>query len=227
MSSSSIPPSQAAPVPRVVTIDMTSDNICPWCYIGKRRLERAIRQLNPSKVTVRIRHHPFFLDASLPKESIDKLQHYQKKFGEERAAKMLPKMIETGLEEGIQFSYGGRIGSTLLSHRLVAWVQKNFPDRENALVDALFLNYFEKEKDISNIEVLADIAASIGCDRENVISFLSSKELEPDVQKEVINAYRNGVEGVPDFLFDGQYKISGGEKPEVFLNAFQKLGVFP
>ena len=181
---------------------MTSDNICPWCYIGKRRLERAIAELDPARVTVRIRMHPFFLDATLPPSSVNKMEHYKKKFGAERAAQMIPRMQATGREEGIAFSYGGNIGNTLLSHRLVRYTERTRPDATNGLVDALFRAYFEEEKDIADIPTLAAIAASQGFDEAVVAEYLRGREDEAAVQNEVINAYRQGIDGVPNFKSD-------------------------
>ena len=217
---------------------MTSDTICPWCYIGKRRLERAIASLDRTRVTPVIRAHPFFLDSTLPKESIDKLSHYHTKFGAERTKAMLARMKTTGHEEGIEFSYGGKIGSTLLSHRLLKYVEKRAGvagesevdtwTRVNAMVDILFTNYFEHEEDIADIDTLARLAATLpelhGKDKE-VREWLEGREEDANVQNEVINAYRKGIDGVPHFVFDGQYEVSGGEKPDTFLQVFKRLGV--
>jgi len=205
---------------------MTSDNVCPWCYIGKRRLERAIAQLDPSRVSVRLRFHPFFLDAALPPSSIDKMTHYKKKFGPERALSMIPRMCATGKEEGINFSYGGKIGNTLLSHRLISYSDRLHPHLTNSLINAVFKAYFEDECDIADIPTLGRIASSVGFDEAAVIEFLHTKEGEAEVQMEVIAAYRKGIDGVPHFVFDDQYEVSGGEKPETFLEVFKRLGVY-
>ena len=212
--------------PRVVVVDMTSDNICPWCYIGKRRLEKAIAQLDPSRVRVEVRLHPFFLDSTLPPTSIDKLTHYQNKFGAERAAAMIPRMKAAGASENIAFSYGGKIGSTLLSHRLIRYTTRHHPDTSDKLVNALFKGYFEEEKDISDVHTLVDIAKGVGLDGGAVETFLKGREEESWVQNEVIAAYRQGIDGVPNFKFAGQYEVSGGEKPETFLQVFTRLGVY-
>ena len=229
----------AAAGPRIVHIDMTSDNICPWCYIGKRRLERAIAQLDPRRTTPIIRVHPFFLDSTLSQQSIDKMEHYHHKFGAERTKAMLSRMKATGHDEGIAFSYGGKIGSTLLSHRLLKYVQKKAGKegegevdtwkRVNAMVDILFSSYFEHEEDIASIDTLARLAVKLpeleGKEKE-VRQWLEGKEEDANVQNEVINAYRKGIDGVPHFVFDGQYEVSGGEKAETFLQVFKRLGVY-
>lgn len=265
----------AAATPRIVHIDMTSDTICPWCYIGKRRLQRAIAQLDPLRVTPVLRYHPFFLDSTLSKQSIDKLEHYHAKFGADRTKAMLARMKVTGADEGIAFSYVGKIGSTLLSHRLLMYVQKRAAvegeseverwRRVGGMVDILFSSYFEQEEDIADIDTLARLAVKLpeleGKENE-VREWLEGKEDESSVQNEVttttptanntttnthccrydnlrsllsplltfcagqvINAYRKGIDGVPHFVFDGQYEVSGGEKAETFLQVFKRLGV--
>ena len=218
--------SAASASPRVVVVDMTSDNICPWCYIGKRRLERAIAKLDSSRVRVEVRLHPFFLDSTLPLHSVDKMAHYTAKFGAERAAAMIPRMKATGAEEGIHFSYGGKIGSTLLSHRLLRYAQRHHPDAFDALVNALYRGYFEEEKDIADVPTLVSIAQGVGLEGGKVEEFLQGREEESWVQNEVIAAYRQGIDGVPNFKFDNQYEVSGGEKPETFLQVFKRLGVY-
>ena len=206
---------------------MTSDAVCPWCYIGKRRLERAVAQLDPSRVRVELRHRPFFLDASLPLQSVDKQDWYRKRFGEERAKLLQPRMTATGLQEGIHFSYGGRIGSTLRSHRLLCRVQRLQPELSSRLVDRLFALYFEEEGDISDAATLARAAVSVGVREEEaaLVQYLQGSEDEAAVQNAIINAYRSGIDGVPHFRIDGQYEVPGAEQPDVFMNVFRRLGV--
>ena len=177
---------------------MTSDNICPWCFIGKRRLERAIAQLDPQRVTPVIRIHPFFLDSTLATTSINKMEHYHTKFGPDRTKAMLARMKATGHEEGIAFSYGGKIGSTLQSHRLLKYVQKKAATggesevetwrRVCAMVDILFSSYFEHEEDIADTDTLARLAVKLpeleGKEKE-IREWLAGKEDDATVQNEV------------------------------------------
>ena len=174
---------------------------------------------------MQIEMKPFFLDHTLPPVSIDKRAHYVKKFGAERVVTMIPQMMATARQDGIELSYGGKVGSTLLSHRLLRYTQRVQPSLTNQLADALFKAYFEEEKDIADVSTLAQVAGGVGLDEKEVTAFLQGKEEEAAVQNEVINAYRKGIEGVPHFVFDGQYEVSGGEKPETFLQVFERLGV--
>lgn len=114
-----LPSPLAIKMSRAVTIDIVSDIICPWCFVGRRRLAKAIKACG---VVATIRWHPFFLDSSLPVEGTDKRSRYVAKFGEARVVAMLPAMARTGAAEGITFSFGGKTASTLRAHRLMSWV---------------------------------------------------------------------------------------------------------
>jgi len=214
----------AATAKRTVKVDIVSDTICPWCYIGKKRFEKAVSKLDASKVNVEVNWRPFFLDASLPSPGKSKLEHYKKKFGEQRTAQMLPHMAEVGRGDGINFSYGGKIGNTMNSHRLIEWSKKK--GKQDEVVMALFEAYFEKEKDISDLSVLLDCAVKAALNRDEAKKFLESDELSDVVRKEVAEAYEKDVTGVPNFTFDGKYSLSGGQDPAVFLNVFRKLGAY-
>ena len=166
--------------------------------MGKRRLERAIRQLDPTRVTAVIRMHPFFLDSTLPTASIDKMAHYHNKFGAERFKAMIPRMKAVGLDAGIEFSYGGKIGSTLMSHRLLRYVANRAgPEGEaeearaarvSGMVDVLFKGYFEEEQDIADIDTLTRLAMKLpemeGREKD-IREWLAGKEEEANVQNEV------------------------------------------
>ena len=221
--STASPPDSA----RLVVVEMTSDAVCPWCYIGKRRLERAVALLDPQRVRVQLVHRPFFLDASLPLQSVDKRDWYRKKFGEERQQQMVERMAALGEEEGIHFAFGGRIGSTLLSHRLLRRVSTTQPQLVSPLVDRLFTLYFELQEDVSDAATLARAAVSVGVseDEAALLAYLRGTEDESAVQLDIISAYRNGIDGVPHFRIDGIYEVPGAEQPEVFMDAFRKLGL--
>jgi len=209
---------------RTVNVSVISDNICPWCYVGKRRLESAISKLNPAKVKVNVHWRPFQLDPSLTNKSVDKIERYRSKFGP-RVDSIMRSMAETGKSVGINFSYGGAIGNSINSHRLTRYVQRHHPDRENDIINALFSAYFENEKDIADIGVLADIAKSIGLDRDAIFKFLQGDELRDEVLHEIEEAYDMNVSGVPYFIIDNQYALSGAQEPSAFLSVFKKLGV--
>ena len=184
--------------------------------------------MDRSRVNVSIYWHPFELDGTLPRDSsLMKIDHYRRKFGRERVEKMIPSMIETGRQEGIEFSFGGPIGSTFDSHRLIYYIQKqsNGETKHNDLIDLLFSSSFEKEKDLSNHQLLIDLAEQIGFDRREIQDFLRSDLYKKEVQSEINANHQRGITGVPYFLFNKRLELSGAYDPQVFIQVFQKLSL--
>lgn len=206
-----------------IKVDITSDAICPWCYVGKRRLEKAIRQLDSNKVKVEVEWHPFQLDPTLPAPGKDKLTHYQTKFGKERTAAMLPHMKAVGKEDGINFSYGGKVGNTVNAHRLVEFAKRE--NKQDEMMNALMAAYFENEQDVSDVDTLAKLAAKVGIDEAKARAFLATDEFRRQVEVESMRAAAGGVSGVPHFTIGGKYSVSGAQSPDYFLQVFKKLGV--
>jgi predicted DsbA family dithiol-disulfide isomerase len=212
-----------------VHVDIVSDTVCPWCFVGKRRFEAAVAALRAGgrpDLEVAVRWRPFFLDPTLPREGVDKLAHYRRKFGEERMAQMIPYMRAVGAKESppIAFSYGGRIGNTLDSHRLLALAyEQGGAALQGELVEALFRAYFEAERDVGSRDVLADAAAAAGMDRAAVAAFLASDAKADDVKAEV-EAFRrkHRVSGVPFFVLNGRLTLSGAQDVETFVDALQE-----
>lgn len=200
-----------------------------WCYVGKRRLEKALSQLDENEVNVSISWHPFELDPSLPRNgSLMKMDRYKQKFGEERVKQMLPQMIETGKQEGIHFSYGGKIGSTFDSHRLVHYVKEERSDgekKQNELIDVLFRYSFEEEKDLSDHRVLIAAGEQIGLNGNEVKEFLQSNKYVREIQEELQRNSQEGISGVPHFRFNDRLELSGAQDPQTFLQTFRKLGI--
>jgi len=171
---------------------------------------------------------PFFLDPRLPGgEGKDKLEHYKAKFGAERVAQMMPRMVQTFADEGIPgYSIGGRVGNTLDSHRLLEHALRvGGPSKQDALVEVLFDRYFLKGQPLSSRSVLLEAAAA--CQLDGADALLESDGLQEDVWTEVEGAYQAGVTGVPYFRIDGGGRgkeVSGGQPAEVFLQIFSSLG---
>lgn len=191
--------------------------------MGKRNLETALNQVDKSKVDVQIDWKPFFLDPSLPTPGQDKMTLYSKKFGTERMQQMIPHMKEVGRKVGINFSYGGKVGNTMNSHRLVEFAKKE--GKLDAIIEKLFAAYFEQEKDISDTDTLVKIAEEAGLDGSKARSFLAGTEMKAAILEEVESAYGKGISGVPAFIVNDRFLISGGQPPEAFLKLFAKLGV--
>ena len=196
--------------------------------MGKRRLEKALEKIDSSKASVSIHWHPFELDADLPRDgSLLKMDRYRQKFGQQRVEQMLPTMIETGRQEGIQFSYGGPIGSTFDSHRLLHFVSQQ-PDgerKQNQLINLIFAASFEQEKDLANHQVLTDLAVKIGLNRNEISDFLRSDLYKKEIRDQIEQNYRRGITGVPYFRFNNHIELSGAQDPQTIVQVFQKLRI--
>jgi predicted DsbA family dithiol-disulfide isomerase len=200
-------------------IEIVSDVICPWCYIGKRRLERALA--GRPELSYRILWRAFQLNPEMPARGIERHTYLTTKFGGEAQASRLYDMIaKTGRSEGIAFRFDRieRTPSSLSAHRLSRFAART--GRQDAVVDALFRGYFEEGRDIGRIEVLAEIARESGLDASAAHDFLGSEEERDAVLAEDRSARRLGINGVPCFIIDGKYALSGAQEPEFFLPLF-------
>jgi predicted DsbA family dithiol-disulfide isomerase len=155
------------------------------------------------------------------------MDRYKQKFGETRVKQMLPQMTETGKQEGINFSFGGKIGSTFDSHRLLYYVkqQENGEKKQNDLINILFRNYFEEEKDLSDHKVLINAAEQIGLNSDEIKRFLQSDKYKKEVEQEIHQSQEDGISGVPHFRINNKIELSGAQDPQQFIQAFKKAGV--
>ncbi|TPX32910.1 hypothetical protein SmJEL517_g04066 [Synchytrium microbalum] len=215
---------------KTITIDVISDTICPWCFIGKRRMEKAITQYKqrPGNEGTKfvIKYHPFLLDPTLTSTPMDKNERYAKKFGP-RAQAMMARMQEIALAENLNFSSTGLISQTFDSHRIVKYVSSKLGhDAESIIVEELFKNYFEDGKCISDYDVLADAAVKAGVGKDEARVFLESGEGLDDVKAEIQYAFDEGVSGVPHYSIsfgDNAYAVPGAQDVNVFTHVFDKL----
>ncbi|GAD97813.1 thioredoxin, putative [Paecilomyces variotii No. 5] len=209
-------------------IQIVSDTVCPWCYVGHRRLSRAIathKQSHP-KDTFSITWRAFYLNPEAPAyPGVDKQEHYASKFGAERATALFSRLAAVGAEEGIAFKFGGRSGRTRDSHRLIAYAGKKQDGVSQGLqtrvVEALFRAYFEEEKNITDRAVLLEAGVRAGLDKAEVEKLLDSDEGGAEVDAEAESARRRFISGVPHFTIQGKYVVSGAETPDAFLEAFE------
>jgi predicted DsbA family dithiol-disulfide isomerase len=204
-----------------LVIDVVSDVVCPWCFVGKRRLEKAIAI---AAVPVAVRWHPFQLDPTIPPEGKDRRAYLEAKFGTaERIAELHQAIAAAGASEGIDFAFD-RIAvspNTLAAHRLIRWAAAE--GKQEAIVDALFRAYFLEGRDIGDAEVLADIAAAAGMDRTRVAARFASDEDRAEVESEIRSAQSVGVTGVPTFILAGRYGVVGAQAPQVLAEAFAQV----
>ena len=204
----------------MLTIDVISDVICPWCFIGKRRLEKALNGRSAS-----VRWHPFQLNPDMPREGIDRKSYRIGKFGSwERSQELDAQVGAAGRGEGIAFHFDkmALTPNTLDAHRLI-WVAGERGDQD-AVVEALFLAYFTEGRDLSDRATLAEIAAGAGLDPSEVNKRLAGDKGLDVVRAGEEQARRLGVSGVPFFVVNGKVALSVAQPPEMFLQAFEQSG---
>jgi len=199
------------------SIDVISDVVCPWCYVGKRRLERAIGLLPERQFAVR--WHPFRLDPTIPPGGIDRVEYLAKKFGSAEAiAPAHANLTALGEQEGIDFRFDRitRSPNTIDAHRLVRWA--SIAGLGEAMVERLFRAYFTEGTDVGDREALVGLAADVGL-AGDIAGRLVSGDDVAEVTEEVEEAYRIGVSGVPCFIIDRRYAVVGAHPAETLVEA--------
>lgn len=200
----------------MVHIDVYSDPVCPWCFIGKRRLERTLEARDDIAATLTWR--TFQLNPDMPPEGMDRLHYLSSKFGGfERAAKFYDVIAEAGQSERIAFDFDAiqHTPNTLDAHRLIRFA--GLHDHQSDVVEALFRAYFFEAEDIGDHGVLTRIAHAVGLDGRAVSAYLASDTDCAEVAAEDLRARRMSIDAVPCFIIDGQYAISGAQEPEAFF----------
>ncbi|HKT19922.1 MAG TPA: DsbA family oxidoreductase [Stellaceae bacterium] len=203
-------------------IDIVSDVVCPWCFIGKRRLEKALT-LRP-EIEADITWRPFQLNPDMPEEGMARADYIAAKFGDGAHSRRIHRTIaEAGASVAIDFAFERikRSPNTRNAHRLIRHAASS--GRADAVVDRLFSGYFLEGRDIGDIETLAEIAAEAGLDRNAAAAFLRSDAEREAILAEDGNVRRLGINAVPCFIFGGQYAVSGAQEPEFFLPVFDLL----
>ncbi|XP_072958071.1 uncharacterized protein [Typha angustifolia] len=203
---------------KFIQIDVSSDTVCPWCFVGKKNLEKAMDQTK-DKFDFEVRWHPFFLNPSAPKEGIKKSDFYKQKFGS-GYDRITARMTEVFRGLGLEYDTSGLTGNTLDSHRLISFAAHQGYDKQNALVGELSLNYFCQGKYIGDRQVLLDAAKKVGI--EGAAELLEDPNKGIQEVNEELEKYSSGISGVPHFVINGKFELSGGQPPEVFVKAFQK-----
>lgn len=203
-------------------IDIVSDTICPWCFVGKRRLEAALAE--QPDLDVEIVWHPYQLNPTTPKEGVDRKDYLREKFGTETyPEQMLGALDEAGQSTGIEFKFNSmnRVPNTIDSHRVLHWARET--GQQNALAEILFRRYFLDNEDIGDIETLTAAAVEAGMDADLVRERLSGDADDEAVRAEAQYASQMGISGVPTFIIDNKYAVQGAQTAEVFLQVFAKV----
>jgi predicted DsbA family dithiol-disulfide isomerase len=204
-------------------IDVISDTVCPWCFIGKRRLMRAMAQR--SHIAFDVKWRPYRLDPTVPKGGMDRQAYMRAKFGEDpmRIVEMHKLIAQEGEKEGIAFDFAAitRRPDTLDSHRLIRWAEEH--GVQDDVVERLFIAYFENGEDIGDVRVLADIADLCGMDGIEVAQMLDGDTDLALVEREDQIAHEMGVTGVPAMIFGGKLAVSGAREPEVMVSVIDRV----
>ncbi|HZX32270.1 MAG TPA: DsbA family oxidoreductase [Rhodocyclaceae bacterium] len=203
-----------------IQVDIISDVVCPWCYIGKRHLEEALRRVGEEASVV---WHPFQLNPDTPEDGDAYLPFLEHKFGgTEQVRRIWERTRQAGIQAGIEFAFE-RIAirpNTLKAHRLIRRAQRN--GQADALVERLFAGHFLLGEDIGSKETLARIAAELGDDPAAVRAYLASDEDADQIQDEIVHAEEMGVGGVPFFIFNRRVGVSGAQPADVLVQAIQE-----
>ncbi len=207
-------------------IEIFSDVVCPWCFVGKRRLEQAlalVRRDRPgAEIDVRVTWRPFELNPGLPREGVDRAAYRRAKFGSlERSQLLDARLLAAGESAGIAFAFDKveRTPNTFDAHRLV-WLADSL-GRQDALVEALFRAYFLDGLNVGDHGVLTDLADASGVPRARAASLLAGRDGEAEVRTEENRAWTSGIQGVPHFIIGGAHPISGAQDPELIAAAIQ------
>jgi predicted DsbA family dithiol-disulfide isomerase len=205
-----------------LNVDVVSDVVCPWCYLGKRRLEAAAKLV--TEIPLNIHWRPFQLDSTIPPGGIPREEYVTKKFGSVNALdRPNAQLAAAGAEVGIPYAFDKikRSPNTLDAHRLVRW--SDAAGRQDAMVERLFRLYFIEGADVGDHKVLAKAAADVGMDAAAVTADLASDRDRDAVQREISAVSAAGVTGVPCFILDTRAAVMGAQSAEVLASAIRQV----
>lgn len=206
----------------MIRLDIFSDPVCPWCYLGKANLDRALEAA--PEHPFRIEWHPFQLNPEMPPEGVDKRQYLAARFGgAEQVDAIHDRLRQIARQNGVDLDpdVPKRIPNTLDAHRLIHWA--GIEGRQTPVVSALFRAYWKEGRDIGNRAVLADIAGAAGMDRAATLRLLDSGADADDLRARDEDARHKGVTAVPTFLIAQQYVVSGAQPPDVWAKVIAEL----
>ncbi|KQR69419.1 DsbA family oxidoreductase [Rhizobium sp. Leaf341] len=208
-----------------VTVDVVSDVVCPWCYLGKARLDKAIAEL-ASEILVTVNWRPYQLNPDLPPEGVDHKAHLAAKLGgPEAVARAHQTLTALGHADGVVFDFDAVTVSpnTLDAHRLIRWAQAEGADVQANVVSGLFRANFAEGRNVGDRETLIDIAEAGGLDRAVVTALFASDADTADVKTEIDMARDMGVTGVPCFIIESKYAVMGAQSVEVLTGALRDI----
>ena len=206
----------------MVKLDILSDPICPWCYIGKAQLDRALEAA--ADHPFEIEWHPFQLNPDMPEDGMDRRTYLETKFGgKENAVQVYSRIAEAAEAAGLAINYEGitRTPNTLNAHRLIHWA--GIEGRQTPVVAALFEAYFREGRDIGDVDVLSDVADSAGLDAAMIRELLRGEADKADIQARDAWAREKGVTGVPTFIVGQRHAVPGAQPPELWAKVIEEI----
>lgn len=206
-----------------LVLDVVSDVVCPWCFVGKRRIERAAGLLGRQ---ILIRWHPFELNPQMPKEGMSRNEYRLKKFGSmERSRQLEQQLADVGRHVGISFRYDlmTRISNTRRAHALLALALEQGMETQDKTAERLFAGYFQRGEDTGDSNTLMNIAQEIGINAVTGPEVFDDPTLQDAIREEEEQAYAKGVSGVPSMFYGGQLVASGAQPEQIIANAIRSL----
>jgi predicted DsbA family dithiol-disulfide isomerase len=204
-------------------IEIWSDVMCPFCYIGKNNFEQALEKL-PFKDEVEVEWKSFQLDPTLdPKETKNTIEYFREKkgFPEAQAQQMIGQVLQMGKGAGIDFNFEkALITNTFSAHKLIHLAKKY--NKANEMEEALFIAHFIDGKNVGDLDTLISLAESLGINKEEVQQALTTEEFDYEINQDILEARNNGVSGVPFFILNGKYAVSGAQPVELFSNSLHQ-----
>ena len=204
-------------------VDVWSDIVCPWCYVGKRRFEKALARYD-RRDQVQIVHRSFQLNPAAPRDTTSSRREmlmHKYRLSPEQVVEMDARMMQTAAGEGLEFNLEGTLtGNTFDAHQLAHLGQTH--GLQDAVVERLFRAYFTEQRSLFDQEPLVDLAAEMGLDRDEAAAALRDNRFADAVRADVDLARHIGATGVPLYVFDGRYGVSGAQAPETFLDVLQR-----
>jgi len=204
-----------------LSIDIVSDIVCPWCYIGKRRLERALelyRARHPEAPAPTVTYHPFELNPDIPREGVARADYIAKKFGA-RGYGGHERLVHAGAQLGIAFAFERieRQPNTLAAHALIEWARRR--GVQPAVKEALMKAFFVDCRDLTDAATLVGVAAEAGLDRAEAETAIADEELRKNVADEEEHARNMGIHGVPFYILNRRLAVEGAQPPDLLLEA--------
>ena len=202
-------------------IEVVSDVICPWCFLGKRRLDKALALV--PEISAEVIWRPFFLDPTIPAEGLSREKYMKDKFGNRDLKAMHKPLEDAGAKDGVPYEFDKitRTPNTLDAHRVIRWAKQ--AGKQEAVVEALFLAYWRDGKDVGDHKVLVEAAIAVGMDGVEITLLLKGDTDKRAVMEEVEKSYQLGVQGVPTFIIDDKYGVSGAQEAEQLAEAIRQV----